>query len=79
MAEFILLFAGIILGVVHSHSVGAAIESATSGMSALRIGSQPGQPQCIKLLDENLHWNESALEVGSSTNKLNEVISEVFR
>lgn len=41
------------------------MEGLTANMASLKLGlhSRDGAPQLVKVLDENLLWNDSALEV----------------
>jgi len=43
----------------------ANVEGLTTNLASLKLGlhNRNGAPQLMKLLDENLQWNDTALEV----------------
>ena len=50
---------------VASSGASASVEALATNMASLKLGlhSHDGALQLVKLLDENLQWNDSALEV----------------
>lgn len=48
-----------------SSGASANVEGITTNLASLKLGlhSHDGAPQLMKLLDENLQWNDTALEV----------------
>ena len=44
----------------------SSIDAVSANLSSLKLGvpDHDRSPQLVKLLDENLQWNDSALEVG---------------
>lgn len=47
----------------------STVEATTANLASLKLGirNHDGAPQVVKLLDENLQWNDSALEVHLSS------------
>ena len=47
----------------------ANVEGLTTNLASLKLGlhNRDGAPQLMKLLDENLQWNDTALEVYRSS------------
>lgn len=52
-----------------SSGASANVEGLTTNLASLKLGlhSRDGAPQLVKLLDENLQWNDTALEVYRSS------------
>lgn len=48
-----------------SSGTSASVDALATNMASLKLGlhSHDGAPQVLKLLDENLQWNDAALEV----------------
>ena len=54
-----------------SSGASANVEGLTTNLASLKLGlhNREGAPQLMKLLDDNLQWNDTALEVDRSSVK----------
>ena len=62
-----------------SSGTSASVDALATNMASLKLGlhSHDGAPQVLKLLDENLQWNDAALEVNlwTMTENLSNILS----